>query len=102
VPVPKKKKTKQSKTHDRETATWQVQTAKVRFSEVVRRARANGPQVVTRQGEEEVVILPVEQYKKLTARPKQPRLVQFFAESPLAEAGLELERTQDYGRTVDL
>lgn len=49
------------------------------------------------------MILPIEQYKKLAARSKQPEsIVQFFAESPLAEAELELERVPDYGRAVDL
>lgn len=84
-------------------ATWQLQTAKAQFSEVIRRAIANGPQVITKQGKEEVVILPIEQYKKLTERPKQPQsLAQFFAESPLVGAALDLKRKPDYGRKVDL
>jgi hypothetical protein len=41
-------------------------------------------------GKEEVVVLLFEQYKELTARSKQPKgLVQFFAESPLADADLD-------------
>jgi antitoxin Phd len=103
VPVPMKRKSKRSKAHKKATATWQLQAAKAQFSEVVRRARADGPQVITKQGKEEVVILPIEQYKKLTKRSNQPQsLVQFFAESPLVEAGLDLERKPDFGRTVDL
>jgi prevent-host-death family protein len=89
--------------NDPATATWQLQAAKAQLSEVIRRARTDGPQVITKQGKEEVVILPFEQYKRLTERSKQPRsLVQFFAESPLAEAGLEFERTPDSGRPVEL
>ena len=103
MPVPKERKPKRGKTHPPATATWQLQSAKAQFSEVIRRALTNGPQVITKQGKEEVVILPIEQYKKLTERSKQPQsLVQFFAESPLVEAGLDLERKPDYGRTVDL
>lgn len=101
--VPKERKPKRSKTRHPATATWQLQAAKAQFSEVIRRALTNGPQVITKQGKEEVVILPIEQYKKLTERSKQPQsLVRFFAESPLVEAGLDLERKPDYGRTVDL
>ena len=101
--VSKKKKPKRIKTRDRDTATWQIQAAKAQFSEVIRRARESGPQVVTKQGKEEVVILPIEQFKKLTERAKQPKsLVKFIAESPLAEAEVDLERTPDYGRAVDL
>jgi antitoxin Phd len=96
-------KRKLNKTEHDPSATWQLQTAKAQFSEVIRRAHADGPQVITKQGKDEVVILPIEQYKKLSARSKQPEsIVQFFAESPLAESGLELERAPDYGRTVDL
>lgn len=101
--MPPNKKKKLNKTAPDTSATWQLQTAKSQFSEVIRRAHINGPQVITKQGKEEVVILPIEQYKKLAARSKQPEsIVQFFAESPLAEAELELERVPDYGRAVDL
>jgi antitoxin Phd len=82
---------------------WQLQTAKAQFSEVFRRARSEGPQYVTRQGKEAVVIVPAEEFERLTARARQPRsLVRFFAESPLADAGLSLDRKPDYGRRVDL
>jgi prevent-host-death family protein len=102
VSVPKEKPNR-TKTRNSETATWQLQAAKAQFSEVIRRARANGPQVITKQGKEEVVILPIEQYNRLTERAKQPQsLVQFFAESPLAGAGLDLKRKPDFGRAVDL
>jgi|SRR5580704_3593069 antitoxin Phd len=86
------------------TATrWQLQTAKARFSEVFRRARSEGPQWITRQGKEAVVMLPAEDFENLTARARQPRsIVQFFAESPLAKSGIKLERDPDYGRPVDL
>jgi antitoxin Phd len=90
--------------HSVTTAThWQLQTAKARFSEVFRRTRTEGPQWITRQGKEAVVMLPAEDFETLTARARQPRsLVQFFAESPLAKSGIKLERIPDYGRPVDL
>jgi prevent-host-death family protein len=82
---------------------WQLQTAKARFSEVFRKARSEGPQWITRQGKEAVVVLPAEEFEKLKRRRQQPRsLVQFFAESPLAGSGIDLERKPDYGRPVDL
>ena len=82
---------------------WQLQTAKARFSEVFRRARTEGPQWITKQDKEAVVILPAEEYESLTARANQPRsLVQFFRESPLVGSGINLEREEDYGREVDL
>lgn len=82
---------------------WQLQHAKAQFSELFRRALAEGPQIVTRQGKESVVILPKETYESLTARAKQPKdLVEFFAQSPLAKVHLDLERTPDYGRDIEL
>jgi antitoxin Phd len=83
--------------------SWQLQTAKARFSEVFRRARAEGPQYVTRQGKEAVVIVPVEEFERLAGRTRQPRsLVAFFAQSPLADIELNLKRKTDYGRKVTL
>src|SRR5277367_4441582 len=103
-------KKSQGSRHERQQATkgdgatqWQLQTAKARFSEVFRRARTEGPQWITRQGKEAVVMLPAEDFENLTARARQPRsIVQFFAESPLAKSGIMLEREPDYGRPVDL
>jgi prevent-host-death family protein len=83
--------------------SWQLQTAKARFSEVFRMALTKGPQRVTRHGKEAVVVVPAQQYEQLVARARQPRsLVRFLAESPLARAGLTLEREPDYGRRIDL
>jgi len=82
---------------------WQLQTAKARFSELFRRARTEGPQVVTRQGKEQVVVLPAEDYAKLIQRIRQPKsLVRFFAESPLTRVKLDFSRDIDTGREIDL
>lgn len=82
---------------------WQLQKAKAQFSEVFRRARSEGPQLVTRQEKEAVVILPAEDFERLLARARQPQsLVQFFAESPLARVKMDLKRKPDFGRRVKL
>jgi antitoxin Phd len=82
---------------------WQLQTAKARFSELFRRTRTEGPQWITKQDKEAVVMLPAEDFEALTARAKQPKtLMQFLAESPLVGSGIDLEREEDYGRDVDL
>lgn len=44
---------------------WQLQEAKQRFSEVVRQALEEGPQLVTRHGREAVVVLSAEAYRSL-------------------------------------
>lgn len=82
---------------------WQIQTAKAQFSEVFRRARTEGPQRITRQGKEGVVMISDEQYDRLMIQSRQPKsLVQFFRESPLVGVELDLERDKDPGRDIDL
>ncbi|HWW18914.1 MAG TPA: type II toxin-antitoxin system prevent-host-death family antitoxin [Candidatus Saccharimonadales bacterium] len=82
---------------------WQVQTAKARFSELFRRARAEGPQLITRQGKEAVVMIADEQYEELVGRSHQPKtLVEFFRTSPLVGVELDLERQKDEGRDIEL
>ncbi len=83
--------------------SWQLQTAKAQFSEVFRRARTEGPQLVTRQNKEAVVILPAEEFERLSGRSHQPKkLSELFATSPLAEANIDWEREPDYGREIEL
>src|SRR5437667_1439484 len=82
---------------------WQLQTAKARFSEVFRRARSEGPQYVTKAGKEAVVIIPAEEFEKLTERRHQPKnLVDFFRNSPLVGAAVDLAREPDHGREFAL
>jgi|SRR5579871_1535078 len=83
--------------------SWQVQTAKARFSEVFRKARNEGPQRITRQGKEVVVMLAEEQYEQLVGRSHQPKnLVQFFRQSPLVGVDLDLKRQADSERDIEL
>jgi prevent-host-death family protein len=83
--------------------SWQVQTAKARFSEVFHLARTEGPQHITRLGKESVVMISNEQYESLAIKSQQPKsLVQFFRESPLVGVELDFERDKDTGRDIEL
>ncbi len=83
--------------------SWQLQTAKARFSELFRLTLAEGPQLITRQGKDAVVMLAAEQYERLRARSRQPQsLVQFFRESDLVGLELDFDRDRDTGRDVEL
>lgn len=82
---------------------WQLQDAKARFSELFRRARESGPQCVTRHGREAVVVLPAEEFARLTgAEARKGSLVDFFAESPLRGSGIDFGRPRDLGREIRL
>ena len=100
--MPRSKKARES-SDARQSEPWQLQTAKARFSELFRRARTEGPQLITRQGKEQVVVLPAEQFEQLTRRGRQPKsLVRFFGDSPLAGVDLDLTRVKDSGREIKL
>lgn len=79
--------------------TWKLEDAKARFSEVVRRARSEGPQRVTVRGKEAVVVIAVEALEKLLP-PEKPRqsLLDFLQSLDLAE--LDLTRERDAGRDI--
>ena len=77
-----------------------MQDAKAQLSEVVRRARNEGPQRVTTRGSDAVVVLSEEEYRRLTERSaKRPKLSEILRNSPLSE--LDLTREKDTGRDVD-
>jgi prevent-host-death family protein len=79
---------------------WQLQEAKNRLSELVRKAREEGPQVITVHGSDAAVVMSAEQYAKLARR--KGTLVEFFRKSPLVDEQLDLTRSRDRGRRVDL
>ena len=79
---------------------WQLQEAKNRFSEVVKKALAEGPQTVTRHGEEIVVILSKADYNRL--RKSQSGLLEFFRQSPLVGVELDLGRDKTLPRDINL
>ncbi len=57
--------------------TWQLQDAKARFSEFLDAALEHGPQVVTRRGVEQAVLVPIEEWRRLqqTRRPNIKELL---------------------------
>jgi prevent-host-death family protein len=79
---------------------WQLQEAKNRLSQVVDQARHNGPQMITLRGKPTAVVISVEEFRVLT-EPKTS-LSSFFRQSPLSGVELELERSQDLPRNLDL
>ena len=82
-------------------ATWRLEEAKARFSEVVRRAHDQGPQYVTVRGKPAVAIIDAAELERLLpANPAVLPLVQFL-ESLYVE-GLDLTRDRDLGRDAAL
>jgi prevent-host-death family protein len=78
---------------------WQLQEAKQQFSRVVERARTEGPQLVTRNGKEVAVVLDVQEYRRLSSHGGDFK--RFLTTGPSFD-DLDLERSSDTGRDIDL
>ena len=77
-------------------STWQLQEAKNKLSEVIRRAREEGPQTITVRGEPAVLVTPCE--------PKVRRgesHAEFFRRVAVALTASEGEPDADFSRTRD-
>jgi antitoxin Phd len=81
-------------------AKWQLQDAKNRFSEVVDEAIRSGPQVITRHGEETAVVVSFDEWTRLSRR--RGRLIEVLRRAPRIPGGLEVSRSSDPGRDVEL
>ncbi len=79
---------------------WQLQEAKNKLSRLVQEAQRAGPQVITVRGEEAVVVISADEYRKLTKQ--KGSLLEFFQNSPLKGVELDLERSKDTGRDITL
>lgn len=77
---------------------WQVQDAKQRFSELIRTAQAEGPQVVTRHGEEIAVVVDIADYRRLSGQVVE--LTDYLRSGPAFD-DLELGRATGQPRSTD-
>ena len=65
----------------------------------MRLAQTEGPQLTTRKGKEEVVVIPVSAFDELIRSSRKPEpLSKFFADSPLFGLNLNIERDNDTDR----
>ena len=83
-----------------EADRWTVASAKARFSELIDKARSDGPQTVTRNGKPAVVMVSSEEWERRTAR--KDNLFDFLRNSPLRGLDLDLERIDEQPRDLDL
>ena len=81
-------------------STWQLQEAKGKFSEAVKRALKKGSQDITVRGEPVAVVISREEYTRLT----HPKLgfLEFMRHSPLIGAGVDFSGEQSLIREIAL
>lgn len=80
--------------------TWQLQEAKARLSEVIKKAAKEGPQSITIHGEPSAVVISSKEYERL--RHPRESFVKFMRRSPLFGLELDLEREQTLTREADV
>ncbi len=86
----------------RPDATWRLQDAKARFSEVVRLAREYGPQRVTVHGHDAVVVMAADAYDRLQPPLTGEAIVEALQHSPLGEVEIERMSVKGPVREVEL
>jgi prevent-host-death family protein len=86
--------TQRRRTLDKRPGRWLLQDAKARFSELVRRVRAEGPQHVTVHGRNEVVVVAAEEFRRLKGDVTGASLVAALQASPYREIDLEPRRSR--------
>jgi len=79
---------------------WQLQDAKSKFSEVIDRALSHGAQIVTRRGKKTVVVMPFDEYERLTKQ--SGSLAEFLLDSPFAGSELSIERDKRFPRNTEI
>lgn len=80
--------------------TWQMQTAKARFSEVVKHAADDGPQEITVHGRPVAVVVSRELFDRLSGN--EASLVDFMRQSPLyGSDDIDFERDRSLPREVE-
>lgn len=81
-------------------ASWQLQDAKARLSELVKAVAAEGPQEITVHGRPAAVVLSPATYRGLLGQ--KPGFLEFLRQSPLAGTTLVTGRNPDVTRRVRL
>jgi PHD/YefM family antitoxin component YafN of YafNO toxin-antitoxin module len=69
---------------------------------LVRKAKTEGPQHITVHGREEVVLVSVEEYRRVRGEHTGLELVNMLRDSPLGDLRIERASTRDEIRGVDL
>jgi prevent-host-death family protein len=87
---------------NKRSRVWSLQEAKAKFSEVVRRARTEGPQTVTVHGKNAVHIVPAPDAPLEPAAPSVDDIVAAFQACPVKDFAIPRVRTHGRFRDAEL
>ena len=80
--------------------TWTVAEAKAKFSELLDKAKSEGPQKITKHGRTTAVVVAAEDWTRKIER--KGNLAEFLIASPLRGSGLKLRRLPIRLREIEL
>jgi prevent-host-death family protein len=83
-----------------DTHIWTVAEAKAKFSELIEQARVRGPQTITRNGRQTVVVVSAAEWERKSKR--SGSLAEYFSTSPLRGSKLKVRRMKGSLRAADL
>ncbi len=81
---------------------WKLQDAKAHFSDLVRRARGEGPQRVTVYGEDAVVVVSATEFARMIRPADRPSLYELLSQSPLRDVDFDFAGERSPVREVEL
>jgi prevent-host-death family protein len=79
---------------------WTVAEAKAKLSEVIERAKQDGPQTITRHGRSAAVVVSAEEWQRRSG--KKQSFAEFLMSSPLRGSKLKIERIKEQAKAIDL
>ena len=82
-------------------AAWQLQDAKARFSEFLEKSLKEGPQIVTRRGVETAVLVPIDEWRRLTQKSRPSLKELLLAPEPRFEDIVPPRGTLKHRTAVD-
>jgi prevent-host-death family protein len=81
---------------------WRLEDAEAHFGDLVRRVRTEGPQLVTADGRDEVVVVAAEDFRHFGGEPTGAALVAAMQASPYRDIDIEPKRERLPVRGADL
>ena len=77
--------------------SWTVAQAKAKLSEVIEKARHQGPQAITRHGKSAVVVVDAALWERTQSGAQRGSFAEFLRGSPLRGSGLDVARVEEEG-----
>ena len=73
---------------------WELEIAKQRFDEMIKKVHADGPQEIIDYNKESVFVISANEYQKINKKKQKGSIIEFFNEAPSGFADLEIGKNK--------